>query len=775
MFILLTPASGQQLDMAKLKKMAPRSIGPAGMSGRVTSVAVVRDQPAVIYIGTASGGLWKSESGGTTWDPIFDKEDVASIGSVAIDPTNASIIWAGTGEGNPRNSQSSGYGIYKSMDAGKTWKLMGLEKTRNIHRVIIDPHNPEVVYAGAQGTAWGESSERGVFKTSDGGQTWENVLYVDQKTGIADLVMDPQNPNKLIAAMWEFRRWPWFFKSGGPGSGMHVTLDGGKSWKKRTQADGLPKGELGRMGLAIAPSDPDRVYALIEAKENAFFRSDDGGDKWVKVGKGSKIGNRPFYYADIFVDPKNENRIYSLHSIVTKSEDGGKTFENFIPYSEVHPDHHAWYIHPDDPDFLIDGNDGGMAISRDQGKSWRFVENLPLAQFYHINIDNEYPYNVYGGMQDNGSWRGPAYVWRSDGIRNSYWEEILFGDGFDVLPDPEDSRYGYAMSQGGSLSRYDYVTGHNKYIRPIHPDGTELRFHWNAAIAQDPFDPATIYYGSQFVHKSTDRGKSWKVISPDLTTNDPEKQKQAKSGGLTLDVTEAENHTTLLAISPSPIDKEVIWAGTDDGNVQLSRDAGKTWSLINSQMPGMPKGAWVPVIHASNHNAGEAFVIVNNYRQNDWSAYAYHTTNFGKTWKRIINDEKVWGYALSIVQDPVEPRLVFLGTEYGLYVSLDRGNTWTRWENGFPTVSTIDLKIHPREHDLVIGTFGRAAYILDDITPLREMAAAKGNDLMEKEIHLFDPPTGVLAQYNQATGTRFAGMSVFKGKNRRRGLIFSFS
>ena len=421
------------------------------------------------------------------------------------------------------------------------------------------------------------------------------------------MVMDPINPDKIIVSMWEFRRWPWFFKSGGEGSGLYVTYDGGKNWAMRTSDDGLPEGELGRIGLAIARSNPKVVYALVEAKKNALYRSEDGGFSFRKVGEGGNIGNRPFYYSDIFVDPENENRIYSLFSIVTRSEDGGKTFETLLGYvgaGGVHPDHHALWIHPEDGSFLINGNDGGMAISRDRGDTWRFVENLPVAQYYHINIDNEWPYNIYGGMQDNGSWRGPAYVWRYSGIRNSYWEELSFGDGFDVVPDPSDSRFGYSMSQEGYVGRYDFRTGDSRRIRPVHPDGIPLRFNWNAGIAQDPHDASTIYFGSQFLHKSTDKGENWIVISPDLTTNDPEKQKQGESGGLTIDATGAENFTTILAIAPSPHEREVIWVGTDDGNLQLTRDGGDSWTISLSRLPGLPEGSWIPQITASVHNPG---------------------------------------------------------------------------------------------------------------------------------------------------------------------------
>ena len=772
LFVSLSPA--QSIDLDLFKNMSARSIGPAGMSGRVTSIDVVHKSPEIIYVGTASGGLWKSTSGGTEWEPIFDEQEVASIGAVAIDQQNPAIIWAGTGEGNPRNSQTLGAGVYKSLDGGKTWKCMGLKETRSIHRVIIHPNNSDIVYLAVMGAPWGENPERGVYKTTDGGESWEKILYVDEKTGCADLVIDPTNPNKLIAAMWQYRRWPWYFKSGGPGSGMYITHDGGKTWDQKTEDDGLPKGELGRMGLAIAPSQPNKIYALIESKKNALYGSTDGGESWKMINDKEEIGNRPFYYYDIFVDPQNENRLYSLYSMVSMSEDGGKSFKVIIPYSGVHPDHHAWWIHPEDPDFLIDGNDGGMAISRDRGKSWRFVENLPLAQFYHISIDALKPYHVYGGMQDNGSWRGPAYTWRRGGIRNAYWDEVFFGDGFDVVPDPQNpERYGYAMSQGGNLGRYDLESGHTRFIKPVHPEGVPLRFNWNAAIALDPFEEGALYYGSQFVHRSEDKGENWTLISPDLTTNDPEKQKQLESGGLTYDVTQAENHTTIISIAPSTLEKGVIWVGTDDGNLQLTQDAGQTWTNLADRLPGLPKGSWIPQIRPSTYNKGEAFVVANDYRRDNWEPYLFHTTDYGQTWRNIVNEDQIWGYCLSFIQDFQEPNLMFLGTEFGLYVSFDRGVNWEKWTHGFPTVSTMDMQIHPREHDLVIGTFGRAAYVLDDIRPLREIAS-KGQEILDSPIYVFDAPDAVLAEYKQATGTRFYADAIFAGENRVPGAMLSY-
>ncbi|CAL2091363.1 Sortilin-Vps10 domain-containing protein [Tenacibaculum sp. 190524A05c] len=780
LFLVSFIAFGQEFSMDMVKNMKPRNIGPGGMSGRVTAIDVVLKNPDVMYVGTASGGLWKSTSGGIKWEPIFDKEVTASIGAVAIQQSNPSVIWVGTGEGNPRNSLNGGYGVYKSLDGGKTWKSMGLEKTRHIHRVIIHPNNPDVVYVAAIGSPWGEHKERGVYKTTDGGKTWKQILFNNIKTGTADLVMDPSNPNKLIAAMWEHKRDPWFFKSGGKGSGLYITHDGGENWKKVTDKDGFPKGDLGRIGVSISRSNPNVVYALVEAKKNALYRSDDGGFKWKMVNNKSGtsgIGNRPFYYSEIYTDPQNENRVYSIYTYVNVSQDGGKSFKMLMPAyganNGVHPDHHAWWIHPENGKFMIDGNDGGLNITKDGGKTWRFIGNLPVAQFYHINVDNEFPYNVYGGMQDNGSWRGPAYVWKDQGIRNSYWQEISFGDGFDVVPDKDDSRYGWSMSQQGFVSRYDYKTGNNYTVRPTHPDANiKLRFNWNSAINIDPFDNSTIYFGSQFVHKSTDKGLTWEIISPDLTTNDKSKQKQHESGGLTMDATGAENHCTVLVIEPSPLEKNMLWAATDDGQVHFTQNGGATWTDVSKNVKGLPANSWITQIKASNKNKGEALLVANDYRRFNYTPYAFRTKDYGKTWERIVDQNDVKSYALCIVEDPVESNLLFLGTDDGLYISIDAGNKWTKWTEGFPTVSVKDLVIQPREHDLVIGTFGRAAWVLDDIRPLR--AIAKDKSVLSKKIELFNPPTAYQASYQQPSGTRFGADALFNGKNRGYGALMQF-
>ena len=771
-------SSAQEFSMELLKNKTPRNIGPGGMSGRVTSIDVVHSNPDIMFSGTASGGLWKSTSGGIKWTPIFENEATASIGAIAIQQSNPSVIWVGTGEGNPRNSLNGGYGIYKSLDGGKNWLLMGLEKTRHIHRVIIHPTNPDIVYAAAIGSPWGEHKERGVYKTINGGETWTKILYTNPKSGAADLVMDPQNPNKLIAAMWEHKRDPWFFSSGGEGSGMYITYDGGETWKQKTSEEGLPDGELGRIGIAIAQNKPEIIYALIEANKNGLYKSMDGGDTWKLVSENmDEIGNRPFYYAEIYVDPQNENRLFSIFTYVNVSEDGGKSFNQLMPAygvsNGIHPDHHAWWIHPTNGNFMVDGNDGGMNITKDGGSTWRFIGNLPVAQFYHINVDNEIPYNVYGGMQDNGSWRGPAYIWRSQGIRNSYWQEISFGDGFDVIPDKDDSRYGWTMSQQGFVSRYDWKTGNNYSVRPTHPEPEiNLRFNWNAAINIDPNENNTIYFGSQFVHKSTDKGETWSIISSDLTTNNPEKLNQHNSGGLTMDATGAENHCTILVIEPSEVETDMLWVGTDDGRIHYTQNGGQDWTEVTKNIKGLPKGSWIPQIKASKNVKGEALLVANDYRRFNFTPYVYRTNNYGKTWDRIVDGSDVTSYALSIIEDPEEPNLLFLGTDDGLYISIDKGDKWTKWTKGFPTVSVKDLIIHPREHDLIIGTFGRAAWVLDDIRPLR--AIAKNKDLLKEKIHLFTPPTAYQAAYQQPTGSRFGGDALFNGENRGGGAKFSF-
>lgn len=769
-------AQSQQVDLSKhFKTLKPRSIGPAGMSGRVTAIDAVWNDPNIIYLGTASGGVWKTENGGGSWTPIFDDQRMLNMGAIAITQSNPNIVWAGTGEGNPRNSVSLGEGIYKSLDGGRTWKLMGLEKTSNIHRIIIDPSDPNVVYVGAIGNPFGVHPERGVYKTTDGGETWKKILYTNDTSGVGDMVMDPSNPNKLFVNMYQHLRTPWSLQGGGPGSGFYMTLDGGKTWTKLGKANGLPDGNYGRIGIAIGRNDPKRVYAMVEATKNGLYKSNDGGYNWELVNSDpAVVTNRAFYFQDIAVDPTNENRVYNINQIITVSEDAGKTFTTVIPYAGIHPDHHAWWIHPTNGNFIIDGNDGGIAITRDRGKTWQFDEKLPLGQFYHINVDDRLPYNIMGGLQDNGSWHGPSYLWSSMGIRNSFWQSVSGGDGFDVMPDAEDPNWVYAMSQGGNVARYNIATGERWGIRPpTTASGERQRFNWNAAIAQDPFNKKTIYYGSQFLNMSTDKGASWTQISPDLSTNDSAKIDQSNNGGLSVDITGAENHCTIIAIEPSAIEKGVIWVGTDDGNIQLTRDGGKTWTNFRGKLPGMPLGAWVPQIRASKHKGGEAFVVVNDYRRGNNKPYLFHTTDYGKTWTNIVDEKKVTGYTLCVIQDPVEPNLVFVGTEQGLFISFDHGSSFQQFKNGYPSVSTYDMVIQEREADLVIATFGRALYVLDDIRPLRKVAANKGQ-LFSKKLTAFELPQAYQARRKLASGIEYSIWGSYEGENRRMGAPITF-
>lgn len=721
--------AAQALDLNLLKNLNIRNIGPANMSGRITAIDAYNQNPALMYVGAASGGVWKSENGGMSWNPVFDSQPTQNIGSVKIQQSNPSVVWVGTGEGNPRNSMNLGQGIFRSPDGGRSWQCMGLENTKTIHRILIDPMDGSVIFAGAMGDPFTPNEHRGVFKSVDGGESWKKVLYTNESSGVADLVMDPHNPNKIFAALYEHRRTPWSFVSGGPGSGLFVTYDGGENWKRLGEEQGLPTGDLGRIGIAISPSDPNRIYAKIEAEKNALYRSDDGGYFWYLVNDNPRfVNNRPFYFQELAVDPADPNRLYNIYQPLTISLDGGKTFESepMIPADEtkgIHADFHAFWANPYDPKHIVIGGDGGLGISRDHGKSWYFPETIPVAQFYHINVDEDVPYNVYGGMQDNGNWSGPGYTWKRGGIRTLYWQYLVGGDGFDISPDKDNSRFGYGTSQNGYLYRYDKLTGYYASVRPPAPNPeTRLRFNWNAGFARDPFNKGKAYYGSQFVHVTYDKGANWQIISPDLTTNNPAHQKP-DYGGLTLDVSGAEVYNSILAIAPSPLDSNIIWVGTDDGQLQLTNDGGQSWQNLTAGITAMPKESWIAQLQASRYDRGTLWMVVNNYRKGDYGTYLFKTDDFGKTWVNLAQNKNIRGYALSVIQDPVEPRLVFLGTENGLWISRDEGHTWVQFQNGFPSVSTRDLVIQESESALIIGTFGRAIWVLDDLKSLREMAA----------------------------------------------------
>lgn len=771
----IATSASAAIDTDLLSGIKVRNIGPAATSGRISDIEAVISNPNIVYASAASGGVWKSENAGLKWTPIFEHEEYASTGAIAINQAIPDIVWLGTGEGNVRNSVSIGGGIYKSIDAGKNWSKMGLADTEHINRIALHPTNPDIAYVAALGTLWSENKDRGIYKTVDGGKTWQKILFVDNTTGATDIKMDPTNPNKLYASMWQFRRWPDRFESGGPGSGLYISLDGGETWQEKTAADGLPEGDLGRITLDVAQSQPNTVYALIEAEKSALMRSDDGGNSWRTVNNEVGVADRPFYYSEIEVDPNNPDVIYNIATFIRRSIDGGKTFSKVEKVdccavgNTIHIDNHSLWINPKDSKHLILGNDGGVAITQDKGDSWRFVQNLAISQFYHIRVDDAQPYNIYGGLQDNGSWRGPAEVWHSGGIRNVHWQEIGFGDGFDAMPFPDDVTKGYSQSQGGYLNRWDIKTGEQSLIMPPPPNPeTELRFNWNAGLAQDPFDKDTIYYGSQFMHKSTDRGDTWQVISKDLSTNNPEFQRYKDSGGLTPDVTAAENNTAIIAIAPSPIKQGVIWVGTDDGRIHVTQDGGKTWKSVEKKARKAPKNAFIPHITPSLYNADEAFIVFDDHRRGDMKPYIFKASKYGSKFTNLTA-KNIKGYALSVQQDHVDENLLFLGTELGLYASTDAGNSWFKYDN-VPTVSVMDMAIQQRENDLVLGTHGRSIIVIDDYSALRGLSEKS----FKTPLKLLNVSDGQQYVTNRAPSSRFWGDAAYVGENEVYGATLTF-
>jgi len=692
-----------------------RSIGPAAMSGRIAAIDVIPGDRTTIYVGAAGGGLWKSVNGGTTFKPVFD-DYTQAIGAVRVDRAHTDTVWVGTGEPWTRNSVSVGTGVYKTTDGGANWTRVGLEDTERISKILVHPTNSDVVYVCATGHLWNANEQRGVFKTTDGGKTWEKVLFVDEDTGCGDLAIDPQQPDILYAGMWQFRRYPDFFKSGGPGSGLYKTTDGGKNWQKLTE--GLPEGELGRIAVAVAPSRPSTVYAVVECEKTGMYRSDDLGETWRYTGTNANVEGRPFYFAQVHVDPTDFNRVYKPGSMTAVSVDGGETFSTIG--SDTHADHHAFWIDPGNPDRLYVGTDGGLYTSNDRGINWNFIKALPISQFYTISVDMEDPYNVYGGLQDNGSWMAPS---RSPGgVKNKHWDNVGMGDGFHAYVDRGDSDIVYVEWQGGRIQRFRKSTGESKNIQPLpRADEGKLRFNWNTPIHLSANRTDTLYIGAQFLLRSRDRGESWERISGDLTTDDKDKQKQLDSGGLTPDNSTAENHCTIYTIDESPVDENVIWVGTDDGNLQV--DSGKSWTNVVAHVPDLPPNTWVTNVQAGRHHAGVAFVTFDGHRTGDMKTYVYKTTDFGETFTPLHSDD-IEGYALCILQDRVNENLLFLGTEFGLYISLDGGIHWARFKENLPKVGVRAMVIHPREDDLVIATHGRGVYIIDDITPLRYVTEA---------------------------------------------------
>jgi len=723
-----TPAATVRVDSDTISGLGARNIGSAAMSGRIAAVDAVQEgQRLTVYVGAASGGVWKSTNGGTTFKPVFDKQGVQSIGAVAIDPKNPKTIWVGTGESWTRNSVSIGDGIYKSTDGGDTWTNMGLKDSERIVKVLVDPTDSNTVYACVPGKLWSDSDDRGVYRTSDGGRSWTKVLKgANASTGCSMISLDRQNPKTLYAGMWDFRRKGWTFRSGGEGpnapsgSGFFKSGDGGATWSDISSASGLPSKPWGRVAVTVAPSNPNIVYAFVEAEppKNALYRSDDGGRTWQQRDRSQNMIWRPFYFANLIVDPKNPDKIYKPDLSLIASNDGGKSFSNIA--GGAHGDFHDVWIDPGNTDHLITGDDGGLWYSYDGGNRWWKAENLPVSQFYHVSVDNDMPYHVYGGLQDNSSWVGDSQY--PGGITNSRWENMYGGDGFWMFVDPSDPTYIYAESQGGEIGRVNRKTHEGRSLKPL-PRFKEgrLRFNWNSPIHIG--QSGNVYIGSQFLFRTRDHGQTWDRISPDLTTNDPQKQKQEQSGGVTVDNSAAEMHTTIYAIAESPKNAGVIWAGTDDGNLQLTRDGGKTWTNVAGNITGLPRNAWVSYVDAGHFDEGTVLVTFDLHTFGDMRPYAYRTSDFGRTWTPLVAaDSPVRGYAHVIREDLVNPNLLFLGTELGLWVSLDGGRQWAQYKGGdLPNAAVRDLAIHPRDNDLVIATHGRGIWIIDDITPLRAL------------------------------------------------------
>ena len=720
------------VDSETISGLGARNIGSAAMSGRIAALDAVHEGARLtVYVGAASGGVWKSVNGGTTFKPVFDRQPVQSIGAVTIDPKNPKVIWVGTGEPWMRNSVSIGDGVYKSVDGGDNWTNVGLRGSEHVAKILVDPSETNTVYVCVPGKLWSDSDERGVYKTTDGGRTWTKILAgLNPSTGCSLISMDAANPKTIFAGMWDFRRRGWTFRSGGDGpnapsgSGLFKSTDGGASWTEldARSAPGLPAKPWGRVAVAVAPSKSAVVYAFVEAEppKNGLYRSDDGGRTWQALDRSQNMIWRPFYFANLIVDPKNENRIYKPDGGLIVSTDGGKSFSNVS--GGAHGDFHDVWVDPDNTDHLITGDDGGLWYSFDAGNKWWKADNLPVSQFYHVSVDMDRPYKVYGGLQDNSSWVGESEY--PGGITSSRWENMYGGDGFWMFVDPTDPDYLYAEAQGGEIGRVNRRTHETRSIKPLprYQEG-KLRFNWNTPIHLSPTRNGTIYIGAQFLFRSRDFGQTWERISPDLTTNDPAKQRQEQSGGVTVDNSAAETHTTIYAIAESPKNPDVVWVGTDDGNLQVTRDGGKTWANVVARIAGLPKNAWVSSVEAGHSGEGTVYATFDLHTFGDMRPYAYKSTDFGATWSALIApDAPVQGYAHVVKEDLVNPDLLFLGTEFGLWVSVNGGRQWAHYKGGdLPAVAVRDLAIHPRDHDLVIGTHGRGIWIIDDITPLRAL------------------------------------------------------
>jgi len=732
----LSALAQTSLNSSYFQTLAARALGPSTMSGRITAIeGVMASDQLNLYVGTAGGGIWKSQNGGLSFAPVFDKY-CQSIGALAVEKNNAKVLYAGTGESNMRNTVSIGDGMYKSTDGGSNWQKTGLDSTEHISKILFDPNDTKTLFVAVPGPLWSSSPHRGLYKTTDGGKTWKKILFVNNETGCADIAINPANPKIMLASFWQFRRKPYAFASGGPGSGLYKSTDGGETWNKVTQ--GLPDGELGRLVVTINPSKPAEVLAIVEAKTPGLYLSKDEGSSWEKLAATENITARPFYFSTLVFDPKDPKKVYRPAYDFQYSKDGGFSWNNtVIGGVQPHPDHHALWINPDNTDVLYLGTDGGVYLSMNKGVSWQFLNSLPVGQFYHVSADNEPVYNVYGGLQDNGSWM--AANSSAGGVSSADWFDLNGGDGFWVQPGLVNSKIVFAESQGGNANRIDLTTGLSSSIKPQKVTGEdEHRFNWNTPIVtgtsvkkQPNGKPLyNLYMANQYLYRSTDEGRNWQRISPDLTTNDKAKQKTEESGGITGDNTSAENHCTIFTVTQHPTNENIIWVGTDDGNLQVTIDAGKTWTnkAPEAWKAGIPKAAWVSCVEISKLDPKRIYVTFDNHMYGDHATYIAMSNDAGNTWKKFTSPEFT-GFAHVVREDIKNEKLLFAGTEMGLFFSLDAGANWMRSKyQNMPWYNLVrDIKIHPVTGDLLVGSHGRGIYIIDDLQPLRDLVKADLN------------------------------------------------
>ena len=748
-----------------------RSIGPANMGGRVADVEGIAGDPNVVYIATASGGLWKTANGGFTWKSIFERQGTISIGDIAVQPGNSDVIWVGTGESNTRNSVSFGDGIYKSTDGGKSWKHAGLKDTQYISAIVINPQNPEMVYVGAVGHAFGPNDERGVFMTTDGGKTWAKTLYIDKEHGCSDLEIDPTNPNILYAGMWSFERKPWTFHSGSDKGGVFKSIDGGRSWTRLT--NGLPR-QIGRIGVRVAASNPNVVYAMVEAKDGTLYRSDDRGETWKMVSKDARIVSRGFYYTRIRVDPTNENHVFAVASTLFTSIDGGRTFRSIT--GRTHIDFHALWQDPKNSKRIWVGEDGGFAVSNDGGETWDPMYNIPLGQFYHVYADNRQPfYYVMGGLQDNGAWTGPSRTREPAGILNDDWRMVSFGDGFHVINNAANPDLYISESQGGNIVRTDMRTREQQDINPWGrssgggpPLGEKYRFNWNTPIVLSPHDGNTVYFAGNVVFRSTDFGKTWEKISPDLTTNDPERQKDA-GGPVAVENSTAEYYETIISLAESPVQKGQVWAGTDDGNLQVTTDGGKNWTNVIRNLSGLAANSPVSAIELSRTSDKLAYVAFDRHMFDDFRPYVFKTDDGGRTWKNIAGNLPAPNYVHVVREDPKNPNLLYAGTELGLFASYTGGNNWISLGlKNLANVAVRDIMVHPRDNDLILATHGRSMMIFDDAAPIQQMTEG----ILNSNTNLF--PVRPALRFTTRFTRYGIGEKVFAGPNPSYGALITY-